>query len=119
MSFSSGSLDRCGFRRGPTASLFTVLRPCPQAPHRSGLCSKRTAEVREDLQAANARIAELEFELNATDDQPLPTDRDRERPHGLLTERIHTGPVPVRKALSTALVERLEVHELEDIRPTV
>ena len=33
--------------------------------------------------------------------------------HTLLAQRIHTGPVPVRKELFAALVERLEVHAVD------
>lgn len=83
------------------------------------LYSSRTAELRTDLQAAAIRIAQLELELQAVaEDQQLPTEADRERLHTLLSERIQTGPVPVRKALFIALVERLEVHTIDDIRPT-
>lgn len=65
-----------------------------------------------------AHIAQLELELTEAEVAPLPTEDDRQQLHRLLVDRIQTGPVPVRKALFTALVERLEVHDLDDIRPT-
>ena len=82
------------------------------------LYSTRTRGLRSDLEKAEGRVAELVLELAEAETAPLPTDEDRAALHALLAERIHTGPVPVRKALFTALVERLEVHAVDDVRPT-
>ncbi len=46
-----------------------------------------------------------------------PTDADRKALHATLVDRVRTGSVATRKAMFTALVESLEVHALDDIRP--
>lgn len=84
----------------------------------AALYSSRTQTLRQDLETSSAHITTLEAALQASRVTPLPTDADRARLHALLADRIQTGPVPVRKALFTALVERLEVHDFDDIRPT-
>jgi site-specific DNA recombinase len=81
------------------------------------LYSARAGELNEALLAVRARIAELEAQLDA--DLPVvPTEEEVAQLHATLTERIRTGPVPVRKALFAALVDRLEVHAIDDVRPT-
>jgi site-specific DNA recombinase len=80
--------------------------------------SERAAELDEELLAARTRVAELELQLAAADQRPLPTDADRQALHATLVAQVRTGSVPVRKALFGALVERLEVHAIDDIRPT-
>jgi hypothetical protein len=47
----------------------------------------------------------------------MPTEADRKALHATLVEQVRTGSVPVRKAMFTALVDSLEVHALDDIRP--
>lgn len=82
------------------------------------LYSTRTRELREVVANAEARAANIAIELAAAETAPLPTDDDRAAMHELLTERLHTGPVPLRKALFAAVVVRLEVHAVDDVRPT-
>ncbi|HEX6513935.1 MAG TPA: hypothetical protein VF049_00020, partial [Nocardioidaceae bacterium] len=84
----------------------------------AGTYTERTRELKGELSAAKARVTELEQQIGVAATAPAPTDADRAALHLLLAERIHTGPVPVRKALFTALVERLEVHAADDVRPT-
>lgn len=82
------------------------------------LYNGRTRELRAGVEAASERIAQLHIQLAEAQAAPVPSDDDRRRLHELLAERVHTGPVPVRKALFTALVARLEVHDIDDVRPT-
>lgn len=73
-------------------------------------CSHGDLQVKAELAAVRSVVAEK---------QRLLTKYQHDYEADRLAERIHTGPVPVSKALSTALVERLEVHVVDDVRPTV
>jgi site-specific DNA recombinase len=64
------------------------------------------------------RIARLELDLAAHEVVTLPSEADRKALHAILVDQVRTGAVPARKALFTALVEKLEVHDLDDVRPT-
>lgn len=71
----------------------------------------------EELRKARERATELEVAIARQDVGVAPTDTDRATLHAALVERVRTGSVPARKAMFTALVERLEVHALDDVRP--
>ena len=83
----------------------------------ASLYSTRSAELTDELNAARARAAHLEMTL-AGDQNPTPTHADRKALHAQLMESVRTGSTPIRKALFAALVENLEVHSIDDIRPT-
>jgi hypothetical protein len=78
----------------------------------------RAVELTDKLLALRSRAAELDPKM----EQPvLPGVPDQASLNSLreqLTDQIRNGSVPIRKALFTALVERIEVHEPDDIRPT-
>lgn len=86
--------------------------------HCGGVYSSRTAELVTELDAARARITALELAVATAEVALVPTEEDREALRNVLAQSLHTGPGPVRKALFTALVERIEVHSYDDIRPT-
>ncbi len=73
--------------------------------------------LKEELANARRHAAELEMDLAGHAVAPMPTEQDRQAAHATLVERVRTGSVPLRKAMFTALVDRLEVHALDDIRP--
>lgn len=82
------------------------------------LYSSRTAELVTELEAVRARITALELAMAAAEVAPVPTEEHREAMRDVLAQSLHTGPVPVRRALFAALVKRLEVHDVDDVRPT-
>lgn len=76
------------------------------------------ARLEPELAAARDHVAGLELDLAAQELAPVPTDADRKALHTLLTERVRTGSVPARKALFAALVDKLVVHDVDNVTPT-
>lgn len=66
----------------------------------------------------SAHVAELELSLDVTELPTVPAPAELAALHSRLSEGVRSGSVPVRKSLFTALVERIEVHDADDIRPT-
>ena len=78
----------------------------------------RAAELDREIATMSARVTELELSLDLGDLPVVPTAADLEAMHERLTEGVRSGDVMVRKALFTALIERMNVHAADDIRPT-
>lgn len=70
------------------------------------------------LEVASHCIVDLENALANVDLLDVPTKTDRKDQHARLVESIYDGPVAARKALFTALVGSLTVHDYDDVRPT-
>ena len=78
----------------------------------------RAAELDKEIATMSARVTELELSLDLGDLPVVPTAAALETMHERLTEGVRSGDVMVRKALFAALVERINVHAADDIRPT-
>jgi hypothetical protein len=61
---------------------------------------------------------ELELVLCAPDLPAVPQDEELEALRVQLTDGVRNGDLSVSKALFTALIAGIEVHDLDDIRPT-
>jgi site-specific DNA recombinase len=78
----------------------------------------RAAQLDEELAALYAHVANLELQTDVTELPPLPSEDELAVLRARLGVGVREGSVPVRKALFEALVESIEVHETDDIRPT-
>lgn len=78
----------------------------------------RAGELDEQLEALLGTEAELEAELDVTELPAAPTQAELNALHEDLARAVRAGSVPVRKALFAALIDRIEVHGYDDIRPT-
>jgi site-specific DNA recombinase len=77
----------------------------------------RARQLDDELAALHARVADLEVAAQAPVVPRMPTASELQEMHAHLATGIRSGDVAVRKALFTALVERIEVHDRDDIRP--
>ncbi|HCB07318.1 MAG TPA: hypothetical protein DEQ43_24230 [Nocardioides bacterium] len=82
------------------------------------LYSERASEIQAQMLKAEERALNIEAELADADGATLPSDDDRDHMHGRIAEHIYDGPIKTRRDLFHALVARLEVFELTDVRPT-
>jgi site-specific DNA recombinase len=78
----------------------------------------RAAELDQDIASLQAHMAELELAMDVTAMPRVPSPDELTGLRERLTEGVKEGSVPVRKALFAALVERIEVRDLDDIQPT-
>jgi site-specific DNA recombinase len=78
----------------------------------------RAAALEDELLAMRTHAANLELQLAGADLPRVPSPQELSRWHDLLVEGVRSGNVTARKGLFTALVERIVVHDREDVRPT-
>ncbi len=78
----------------------------------------RAAQIDEELATLYLHIATLESQTNLTELPLVPSEVELAALHARLCIGVREGSAPVRKALFEALVESIEVHESDDIRPT-
>ena len=78
----------------------------------------RAAQLDEELAALYAHVATLESQTEVTELPLVPSEVELAVLRARLSVGIREGSVPVRKALFEALVESIEVHAGDDIRPT-
>ena len=78
----------------------------------------RAAELDDELAALRARATELETNIQAEPLPSTPTEEQLAALHVRLTEGVRSGDIAIRKALVAALIECIDVHDYDDIRPT-
>jgi site-specific DNA recombinase len=78
----------------------------------------RAAQLDQELAALFAHVAKLELQTDVTQLPALPSKAELLALRARLGVGVRAGSLPVRKALFEALVESIEVHDTDDIRPT-
>lgn len=78
----------------------------------------RAGQLDTELAGLRARTVELQLELERPDVPGTPTGEQLQVLRDQLADRFRTGDIALRKTLYTALIARLEVHDVDDIRAT-
>ncbi|MHB1800048.1 MAG: recombinase family protein [Actinomycetes bacterium] len=93
-----------------------------QADYESGELSAaryetRAAELDTELAALRERASDLRDTIASTPDPTIPTAAELAALHDRLAAGLASGPIAVRRALATALIETIDIHDTDDIRP--
>lgn len=77
----------------------------------------RAAELDTELARLRERASELRDTIAATPDPTIPTAADLATLHDRLAAGLASGPIAARRALAAALIETIDIHDTDDIRP--